>query len=384
MSTTGSPLAGLKVIEIAGLAPAPFAGMILSDFGADVIRIDRSSSAMNPDVLAQNKRSIALNLKSPAGIQALIRLCEKADVVIEPFRPGVMERLGLGPDVLLKRNPKLVYARMTGFGQEGRYAKMAGHDINYLAISGVLSTLGKHDDKPSFPINLLADFAGGGLMCALGILLALQERTRSGQGQVVDAAMIDGVNYIGSFVYNMHKAGALFQSPRGTGQLDGGAPFYDTYKTKDGLYMAVGAIESAFYEILIQKLGLDEEKDGLPEQMDTNGWPKLKELFTKVFLSKTQEEWVKVFDQTDACVTPVLDYYSMPTPAPAPKLSRTPARTRQQSKDGGEEEEYVESFLEVGGQSREILIEAGFSEKEIQELVAKRAVAGTGLEKASL
>ncbi|KAG0211801.1 hypothetical protein BGX28_007391 [Mortierella sp. GBA30] len=375
--TAETPLAGLKVIEIAGLAPAPFAGKILSDFGADVIRIDRSAAVMNLDVLAKNKRSLALNLKSPQGIDTLIRLCEKADVIIEPFRPGVMERLGLGPAVLLKRNPKLIYARMTGFGQQGHYAKMAGHDINYLSISGVLNTLGRHDDKPAFPINLLADFAGGGLMCALGILLALQERSRSGQGQVVDAAMVDGVSYIGSFVYNMYKAGALFQTPRGTGQLDGGAPFYDTYQTKDGLFMAVGAIESEFYKLLIQGLGLDPEKDKLPEQMDTKGWPQLKQLFTKIFLSRTQEEWVQVFDKTDACVTPVLDYYSMPTPEPAPKLSRTPAKLGTKNKD-------EEVFLEVGGQSKEILVEAGFSEQEIRDLVVKKAVAGAGLEKASL
>ncbi|KAF9144681.1 hypothetical protein BGX30_011881 [Mortierella sp. GBA39] len=370
-------LAGLKVIEIAGLAPAPFAGKVLADFGADVVRVDRSTSAMNFDVLAQNKRSIALNLKSPAGIEALIRLCEKADVVIEPFRPGVMERLGLGPDVLLKRNPRLIYARMTGFGQEGHYAKMAGHDINYLAISGVLSTLGKHDEKPAFPINLLADFAGGGLMCALGVLLALQERTKSGKGQVVDAAMIDGVNYLGSFVYNMKKAGALFQTPAGTGQLDGGSHFYDTYKTKDGLFMAVGAIEVEFYKLLLKGLELDEEKDKLPEQMDSSNWPKMKALFTKIFLSKTQAEWVKIFDKTDACVTPVLDYYSMPTPAPAPRLLRTPAKLPV-SNDG------TDVFLEVGGESKRILAEAGFSEEEIRDLVAKKAVAGAGLEKSSL
>ncbi|KAF9404424.1 hypothetical protein BGZ94_004192 [Podila epigama] len=374
-----TPLAGLKVIEIAGLAPAPFAGKILADFGADVIRVDRSTSAMNVDVLAKNKRSIAINLKSPAGIDALIRLIEKADVVIEPFRPGVMERLGLGPDVLLARNPRLIYARMTGFGQTGHYAKMAGHDINYLAISGVLSTLGRANEKPAFPINLLADFAGGGLICALGILLALQERAKSNKGQVVDAAMIQGVNYLGSFVYNMHKAGALFQTPRGTGQLDGGAPFYDTYQTKDGRYMAVGALESEFYKLLIQLLGLDQEK--LPEQNDTASWPEMKALFTRLFLEKTQEEWIKIFDHTDACVTPVLDYYSMPTPAPAPLLSRTPSIAISAAKDANDDGDV---FLEVGGHTAEILAEAGFSEKEVQDLVAKRAIAGVGLEKASL
>ncbi|KAG0277915.1 hypothetical protein BGZ95_005108 [Linnemannia exigua] len=335
-------LAGLKVIEIAGLAPAPFAGKVLADFGADVVRVDRSTSTMNLDVLAQNKRSIALNLKSPAGIEALIRLCEKADVVIEPFRPGVMERLGLGPEVLLKRNPRLIYARMTGFGQEGHYAKMAGHDINYLAISGVLN-----------------------------------ERSKSGKGQVVDAAMINGVNYLGSFVYNMNKAGALFQTPAGTGQLDGGAHFYDTYKTKDGLFMAVGAIEVEFYKLLLKGLELDEERDKLPEQTDSSNWPKMKALFTKIFLGKTQAEWIKIFDLTDACVTPVLDYYSMPTPTPAPRLLRTPAKASA-SNEGSD------VFLEVGGHSKDILAEAGFSEVEIRDLVAKKAVAGAGLEKSSL
>ncbi|KAG0224819.1 hypothetical protein BGW41_004943 [Actinomortierella wolfii] len=370
-----TPLTGIKVLEIAGLAPAPFAGMVLSDFGADVIRIDRSTSSMNLDVLARNKRSVAINLKSPAGIETLIRLVEKADVIIEPFRPGVMERLGLGPDILLSKNPRLIYARMTGFGQQGHYAKMAGHDINYLAISGVLSTLGRDGDRPAFPINLLADFAGGGLMCALGILLALQERTRSGKGQVVDAAMIQGVNYLGSFVYNMHKAGALFQTPRGTGQLDGGAPFYDTYKTKDGKWMAVGAIESEFYAQLLKGLGLDPVRDNLPEQTDTSAWPQMKELFTKLFAEKTQEEWVAIFDLTDACVTPVLDYYSMPQPAAAPNLSRTPARPVSAEQ---------EAFLDVGSHTSEVLLEAGFSKAEIQELVNKKAIAGVGLEKASL
>jgi len=215
-------------------------------------------------------------------------------------------------------------------------------------------------------------------MCALGVLLALQERTKSGKGQVVDAAMIDGVNYIGSFVYNMNKAGALFQTPRGTGQLDGGAPFYDCYKTKDGLWMAVGAIEVDFYQLLLKGLGLDETKDQLPGQSDVASWPRMKALFTKLFLEKTQEEWVKVFDLTDACVTPVLDYYSMPTPAPAPRLLRTPGLAVPQ------QEESADVFLEVGGQSAVILREAGLSEQEIRELVAKSVVTGAGLEKASL
>ncbi|KAF9168308.1 hypothetical protein DFQ26_009527 [Actinomortierella ambigua] len=369
-----TPLAGIKVLEIAGLAPAPFAGMVLADFGADVIRIDRSTSSMNFDVLARNKRSVAINLKSPAGIETLIRLVEKADVIIEPFRPGVMERLGLGPDVLLAKNPRLIYARMTGFGQEGHYSKMAGHDLNYLAISGVLNTLGRDGERPAFPINLLADFAGGGFMCAFGVLLALHERTLSGKGQVIDAAMIHGVKYLGSFIYNMHKFGAFFREPRGTGQLDGGAHYYDSYKTKDGKWMAVGAIEAEFYDLLLKGLGLDPVRDNLPRQTDAKEWPRMKELFTKLFAEKTQEEWVAIFDLTDACVTPVLDYYSMPPPAAAPSLSRTPALPVKAE----------QGPLDVGCHTTEVLLEAGLSKAEIQELVNKKAIAGSGLEKSSL
>ncbi|KAG0335248.1 hypothetical protein BG004_000071 [Podila humilis] len=370
-----APLAGLKVIEIAGLAPGPFAGKVLSDFGADVIRVDRSSSVMNMDVLSDHKRSIALNLKSPAGIETFIRLCEGADVLIEPFRPNVMERLGLGPDVLLARNPRLIYARMTGFGQTGHYAKMAGHDINYLSISGVLSTLGHHESPPSYPSNLLADFAGGGMFCAMGILIALHERTKSNKGQVVDAGMIDGVRYLGAFAYNFNKIGALFQTPRGTGQLDGGAHYYNNYETKDGKYMAVGAIEVEFYALLLKGLGLDPAT--LPDQNNADKWPEMRQKFTEVFLRKTQAEWVEIFDQTDACVTPVLEFFNTQTPIAAPKLSRTPGLPPKRT-------EADEILLEVGGETAAILKEAGFSQKEIQDLVNKNAIAGSGLEKSNL
>jgi alpha-methylacyl-CoA racemase len=236
------PLVGTKVVEIAGLAPAPFAGMFLADFGADVIRVDRVG-VFNPDNLARGKRSIALDLRSEQGKQVFLKLIGAADVLIEPFRPGVMERLGLGPDVLMKLNPRLVYARMTGFGQDGRYAKMAGHDINYIAASGVLSAMGRAEpDKPYFPLNILGDFAGGGFMCAVGCLLSLLERQLSGQGQVVDVAMVDGAAYLATFIYKAKALGdksPVWPRPRGENMLDGGAHFYEIYRTRDGKYMSV-------------------------------------------------------------------------------------------------------------------------------------------------
>ncbi|XP_069483196.1 alpha-methylacyl-CoA racemase isoform X2 [Ambystoma mexicanum] len=245
-------LAGVRVLELAGLAPAPYCGMILADFGAHVIRVDKTRSPMNADTLARGKRSIALNLKSPAGVAVIKKLCEKSDVLIEPFRHGVMEKLGLGPEKLLQLNSKLIYARLTGYGQSGQYATAAGHDINFLAISGVLSKLGRRNEKPYAPLNLLADFAGGGLMCAMGIIMALYERTRSGQGQVIDASMVEGAAYVGSFLW---KGQYLFSRPRGENILDGGAPFYETYKTSDGKFMAVGAIEPQFFKELLKGHG---------------------------------------------------------------------------------------------------------------------------------
>ncbi|NXF89395.1 AMACR racemase, partial [Eubucco bourcierii] len=244
-------LGGVRVLELAGLAPAPLCGMILADFGARVVRVDRTRSASNSDVQARGKRSLALNLKRPSGVAVLKRLCRGADVLIEPFRHGVMEKLGLGPEVLLQENPRLIYARLTGFGQTGKYAKSAGHDINYLALSGVLSKLGRKDEKPYAPLNLLADFAGGGVMCAVGIVMALYERTKSGKGQVIDASMVEGVAYLSSFLWKSQNS-MLWSRPRGENLLDSGAPFYETYKTSDGKFMAVGAIEAQFYEQLLK------------------------------------------------------------------------------------------------------------------------------------
>ncbi|XP_053333799.1 alpha-methylacyl-CoA racemase [Clarias gariepinus] len=367
-------LAGVRVIELAGLAPAPFCGMILSDFGARVIRVDRTKVTMVVDSQARGKQSVALNLKSPQGVEVLKKLCLQSDVVLEPFRKGVMEKLGLGPEDLLKENPRLIYARLTGYGQSGSYAKAAGHDINYVAMSGLLSMLGRSSEKPYAPLNLVADFAGGGLMCALGIVLALLERSKSGQGQVIDASMVEGAAYVGSFMWKSRSVG-LWNRPRGENLLDSGAPFYDTYQTSDGKYMAVGAIEPQFYDQLIHGLGLDA--GSLPSQMSISDWPELRRTFTRVFAQKTQAEWSKIFDGTDACVTPVLsldeagshphnrergsfitDTQGEVSPHPAPVLSRTPAQP------------CLSRDPLVGEHTRSVLGEYGFDPVHIEKLLS--------------
>ncbi|KAM3938035.1 alpha-methylacyl-CoA racemase [Leptodactylus fuscus] len=372
-------LAGVRVLELAGLAPAPFCGMILADFGAKVIRVDKANTTYTSDSMGRGKRSIAVDLKSPNGIGVLKTLCKQSDVLIEPFRHGVMEKLGLGPEVILKENPRLIYARLTGFGQSGKYAKSAGHDINYISISGLLSRLGNNHENPTFPLNLLADFAGGGYMCALGIVMSLFERTRSGQGQVIDSSMVEGAAYLGSFVWKSQKLG-LWSRPRGENLLDGGAPFYTTYKTADGKYMAVGAIEPQFYKDLLKGLGLDSSD--LPNQMSLTDWPEMRKRFTEKFLEKTQEQWCQVFDGTDACVTPVLTFDNVTmhehnkergsflsddegevSPRPAPLLSRTPAAPSP-SRD---------PF--VGEHTYEVLTEYGFTAKEISDLKSSGAIA---------
>jgi alpha-methylacyl-CoA racemase len=370
-------LDGIRVIEMAGLAPAPYCGMILADFGADVVRIDRIG-ASPADLLARGKRSAAVNLKEPEGVKALLRLIEKADVLIEPFRPGVMERLGLGPDVACARNPGLIYARLTGYGQTGPYAGMAGHDIDYIAISGTLSTIGRKGEKPLAPINLLGDFAGGGMLCALGIALALVERARSGKGQVIDAAMADGAAYIGSFLFKFRAIG-FWKDERGSNLLDGGTPFYDTYETKDGKYVAVGALEPQFYAALLKGLGIDPSR--MPGQMEREHWPEMARKFEEIFRSRTRDEWCAVFDGTDACVAPVLglgevqdhahtsardllvpDAEGHPEPAPAPRLSRTPGSAGRPMPKPGEH-------------TREVFAEFGFPAEEIDRLIGAGAIA---------
>ncbi|MBW2111717.1 MAG: CoA transferase [Deltaproteobacteria bacterium] len=305
------PLDGIKVVEMAGLAPSPYCGMLLADFGAHVVIVDRLSKGAPeiPNIMEKNpfdrgKRSMRVNLKSDQGIEILKKMIEDADVLVEPYRPGVMESLQLGPDEALSLNPKLIYARLTGWGQDGPYAGMAGHDIDYIALSGALSLFRRKGERPLPPCNLLGDFAGGGMLCAMGILLALIERNRSGKGQVVDAAMLDGAASFTTLFYGM-LAHNLMTLDIGTNVLDGGAPFYQTYETSDGRFMAVGAIEGRFYSELLKGLGLDPSS--LPHQLDMPRWPEMIERFGEVFKTRTRDEWEAVFKGKDACVAPVLE-----------------------------------------------------------------------------
>ncbi|TGO15477.1 hypothetical protein BPAE_0566g00040 [Botrytis paeoniae] len=313
--TGAPPLTGVRVLEFAGLAPGPFAGLLLADYGASVLRIDRAvpnlthSSSIpppTPDLLTRHKSSIAVDLKAHAGISFVKSLVAHADIIIDPFRPGVLEKLGLSPDVLLKLNPRIILARMTGFRRDGKYKDMAGHDINYIAVSGALSLLGRKNEKPLPPANILGDFAGGGATLFQGILLALLAREKSGKGQVVEANMVDGSAYLVTFPRLLMKT-PMWNKPRGENALDSGSPFYDTYETKDGKYMAVGALEPQFFKELVRGLGL-EETDIEETRMDRSTWPEMKETFTRLFKAKTRSEWETVFDGTDACCTPVLDY----------------------------------------------------------------------------
>ncbi|XP_055390343.1 alpha-methylacyl-CoA racemase [Condylostylus longicornis] len=332
-------LKGIKVLEFSGLAPGPLCGKILADFGASVVRIDKHPE--NPlDILQHGKRTLALNIKNTESQVLIKSLCKNYDVLIEPYRPGVMERNRLGPVDLLKENPRLIYARLTGFGQNGILAQRAGHDINYLAISGILSLLGRKNEKPTPPVNLMADFAGGGVLCALGICMALLERTRSGIGQVIDSSMVEGAAYVASWLIMSQNLPILWGRSRGDNLLDSGKFYYDTYETKDGKYMSVGALEPQFFEKFIEGLGIDND---LVSQSTDN--VKAKEIVEKKFLEKTQEEWSKIFENNDACVYPVLDWKEAwkhshnkerksfklkdngnVIPEPSPKLIRTPGK----------------------------------------------------------
>jgi alpha-methylacyl-CoA racemase len=338
-------LQGVRVVELAGLAPGPFGCMILADLGADVVRVDRPGGPLLPDgPLDRGRRTVTLDLKSEAGRAELLRLVEQADVLVEGYRPGVAERLGFGPAECRRINPGLVYARMTGWGQDGPLAERAGHDIDYIAVAGALEPLGRAGQRPHAPINLLGDFAGGGMLLAVGVLAALLERTRSGLGQVVDAAMVDGSALLTTFLHGMIGGGA-WPGGRGANLLDGGAPFYDTYETADGGFMAVGALEPPFYQALLNGLGLQDEE--LPGQDDQSGWPELRDRFASRFASRSRDEWTQVFAGLDACVAPVLspaeapahphnqarrtfiDIAGVTQPAPAPRFGRTPAREPQ-------------------------------------------------------
>jgi alpha-methylacyl-CoA racemase len=342
------PLHGLKVVELVGLGPGPFAAMLLSDMGAQVIRIDRADRvrhvskelAHTPslDLLARGRPNVGVDLKHPEGVACVLRLIEQSDALIEGFRPSVMERLGLGPDVCLARNPRLVYGRMTGWGQSGPLAQRAGHDIDYIAIAGALHGIGRTGDKPVPPLNLVGDFGGGSLLLAFGMMCALHEAQRSGCGQVVDAAMVDGSALLLTMFYGMHAMG-FHHDERGVNLLDSGAHFYETYETADGEHMAVGALEPQFYAELLARLGLDPST--LPRQMDRASWPAMKLRFAAVFKQKTREQWCEVFEGSDACVAPVLglreatehphmrsrqsfvEIAGVVQPAPAPRFSRS-------------------------------------------------------------
>ncbi|MFZ4518732.1 MAG: CaiB/BaiF CoA transferase family protein [Microthrixaceae bacterium] len=351
------PLEGIRIIEVAGIGPGPFAALMLADMGADVIRVDRSANAMGgdpanppPDILNRGRRSIAVDLKSPEGVEVLLDLVGSADALIEGFRPGVAERLGFGPEVCAARNPKLVFGRMTGWGQDGPYAPTAGHDINYIALAGVLAHLGRAGEKPTPPINLVGDFGGGGMLLAFGVVCALLEAQRSGIGQVVDAAMVDGSAVLMSMMWAFTAMG-IWNEERGSNMLDTGAHFYDTYECADGGFVSIGSIEPQFYAQLLELTGLEEDYrargEDLPHQHDRARWDEVKERLAAIFRTRTRDEWCDVMEGTDVCFAPVLtmseatrhphnvergtfvEVAGIPQPAPAPRFSRTGAEIQR-------------------------------------------------------
>ena len=342
------PLQGLRVVEMAGIGPGPFCAMVLADLGADVVRVVRPGGTLDPnDVLARGRSVLPLDLREPAAIDAVLTMVARADVLIEGFRPGVMERLGLGPDVCLAREPRLVYGRMTGWGQLGPLSHAAGHDINYIAISGALHAIGRSGAAPVPPLNYVGDFGGGAMLLAVGVLSALFEASRSGRGQVVDAAMTDGAALMSAMMYGM-KAAGQWSNQRGENLLDGGAFFYDTYACADGRFVAVGAIEPQFYALLRERCGIADDPV-FDTQMDASAWPLQKLRLAEVFRTRTRDEWCQLLEGCDACFTPVLDWDEAPEhphnqarqtfvdldgvvqPAPAPRFTRTPAATPRRS-----------------------------------------------------
>jgi alpha-methylacyl-CoA racemase len=357
------PLNGLRVVELSGIGPGPHAAMILGDLGADVVRVDRPSGAPGgivKDAMSRNRRVVSADLKSDAGRQLVLKLVAKADVLIEGYRPGVTERLGLGPEDCAAVNERLVYARMTGWGQTGPRSQQAGHDINYISLNGILHSIGRVGERPVPPLNLVGDFGGGSMFLLLGILSALWERQSSGKGQVVDAAMIDGSSILVQMMWQMRASG-MWTDVRGTNMLDGGAPYYDTYECADGRYVAVGAIEPQFYAAMIEGLGLDAAT--LPPQNDVTRWPELRALLTEAFAGRDRDHWAKVFADSDACVTPVLAFGEAHTephiserntlyqvndnlqPMPAPRFSRTPAETPRTAEVVGDIEAIIKDWV---------------------------------------
>jgi alpha-methylacyl-CoA racemase len=378
------PLTGFKVIELAGIGPAPMCAMMLSDMGAEVVRVDRLSDAKlgiampkKYNFLGRGRRSIAIDLKNPDGIEALLKLIDGADCVLEGFRPGVMERLGMGPEICLERNPKLVYARVTGWGQEGPLSKCAGHDLNYIALSGALHAIGRsNDEPPTPPLNLVGDFGGGTMFVLTGILAALLEVKSSGKGQVVDAGMVDGALSLMTSIYGMF-AGGVQNDERAANILDSGSHFYNTYETKDGRYVSIGSIETKFYDELLEKTGIDP--DSMAPQMERESWPAMKEKLKELFLTKTRDEWCAIMDNTDICFAPVLTLEEAPDyphnkerdafvdvegvmhPAPAPRFSRTPSSIKGPAP-------------KTGIHTDEVLADWGVSSDEIKALKAGGAI----------
>ena len=336
------PLAGVKVVEFSGIGPGPFCCMLLSDMGADVVRVDRKGGRGGAkfDVTGRGRRSIALDMKDPSDVAVALELIEKADVLIEGFRPGVMERLGVGPDEALKRNPRLVYGRMTGWGQHGPLARAAGHDLNYIALSGALYAMGRRGAPPSPPLNLVGDYGGGGLYLAMGVCAALFEAARSGKGQVIDAAITDGTASLMAVIYGLRAAG-IWSDERDANLLDGGAPFYDVYQTADGKFITIGSLEPQFYALLLEKTGLKDDPF-FSAQMDRGNWPAMAEKIAAIVETKTRDEWTALLEGTDVCFAPALTMAEAPAhphnvarevfvevegvaqPAPAPRFSRTP------------------------------------------------------------
>ncbi len=379
------PLSGYRIIELAGIGPGPFAAMMLADMGAEVIRVERAQAVSGRghegphfDVLLRGRRNIAMDLKHPDGVTALLDLVASADALIEGFRPGVMERLGVGPDMCLERNPRLVFGRMTGWGQSGMYANAAGHDINYISLAGALAHFGRDGQAPVPPLNMVGDFGGGGMFLAFGVVCAVLEAQRSGRGQVVDAAMVDGTAVLMSMFWAFKDIGLFDENRRGANLLDTGAHFYDVYRCADGEYISIGSIEPQFYSELLRLTGLEGDPE-FARQMDKTTWPHLKQRLAELFASRTRDEWCAVMETTDVCFAPVLtmseaaqhphniergtfvEIAGTPQPAPAPRYSRTPA-------------EISRPPAHPGQHSEEILRDWGFDAARIETLIASRAV----------
>jgi len=370
------PLKDVKILEVGGIGPGPFCAHVLADMGADIIRVDRKGQTAllvesKYDIWRRGRRSITLDLRKPEGVELALTLIEKADALIEGFRPGVMEKLGLSPEICLKRNPKLVFGRMTGWGQEGPLSKVAGHDINYIALSGALHAIGQAGENPSIPLNLVGDLGGGGMFLAFGIMCALYEAQKSGKGQVVDAAMVDGASILMGAFYGMWAAGVC-NDKRGTNMLDGGAHFYNTYETKDGKWVAIGSIEPQFYALLLKHAGIEDDPD-FNNQLDIAKWPELKKKLAEIFKNKTRDQWCEIMGDVDICFAPVLSYEEavkhphnvarktfieidgIAQPAPAPRFSRTKTDIPLHPPKPGEH-------------NRSALLDWGISDTEIEKL----------------